>query len=506
MLRTKVDREEIVKKILELLTKATGLRDFGNDSKKITSFFESRLTEKKIASLEKYFELLENNTSNSKDEIKIIAEHFSNTETFFFRDHGQMNFLKNEILPSIISKNNPGDNINIWCAACSTGEEPYTIAIIISMLMQQNELSRVNIFGTDINIKALEKAKSGIYSQWSFRGVESSIIDKYFVKKGYSFELRDNIKQMVKFSFNNLAEGLPEEKFFQKSSFDLIICRNVFIYLTETVIDGAVNNFVEYLKPGGFLLTGHSELSGKKYNSLIIKQGVDSFIYLKQKDNDISEQKPVTPAIEHVILQPDLQKKYKPAKEIPKVEKRAVAEDRNVNIHSVKNSKNDSSININNLVLSYIEREDLINLSKIVYNLEFKDKDSEDILQKAATILADRGYSGAARFCCEKIIEIDPLNIKGYYILANLENESGNIAKSELLYNKILYLDYKYFAASIELAAIYEYQKRPDKSEKLIQNALKLLLKLDAESEAAPYKNVTVSQLISELKIKLNNR
>lgn len=506
MLLTKVDKEKIAKKILELLTKVTGLRDFGNDLNKIISFFESRLTEKKCPSLEKYFEFLENDISNSKDEIKIIAQHYSNTETFFFRDHGQMNFLKNEILPSIISKNNPGDNINIWSAACSTGEEPYTLAIIISMLMQQNEMARVNIFGTDINIKALEKAKSGIYSQWSFRGVESSIIDKYFVKKGYNFELRDYIKQMVKFSFYNLAESVPEEIFFQKSSFDLIICRNVFIYLTETVIDGAVNNFVEYLKPGGFLLTGHSELSGKKYSGLKIRQGVDSFIYLKQKNNEISEQKTVVQTEENVVLQPELQKKYKPIKEIPKVERNFVANERNVNINGVKNSDNYTSLNIEKILLSYIEKEDLINLSKIIYNLEFKSKDSEDILQKAATILADRGYGSAARFCCEKIIEIDPLNIKGYYILANLENESGNIAKSELLYNKILYLDYKFFAASIELAAIYEYQKRPDKSEKLIQNALEALFKLDAESEAAPYKNVTVSQLISELKIKLNNR
>ncbi|MDQ0228751.1 CheR family methyltransferase [Metabacillus malikii] len=187
----------------------------------------------------------------------------------FFRNYKRWEVLENEILPKILSKNN--NQIKVWSAACSTGEEPYTIAMILSNLMP---LSKVKILATDIDENVLARAKLGIYPERSLNEVPSHIKTKYFHKDGSNYKVADEIIQAVQFKKQNLLAD-PFE-----SQFDLIVCRNVLIYFTEEAKEILYKKFSDALKPEGVFFVGSTEqiFNADNYNL----SSIETFFYQKK--------------------------------------------------------------------------------------------------------------------------------------------------------------------------------------------------------------------------------
>jgi chemotaxis protein methyltransferase CheR len=165
----------------------------------------------------------------------------------FYRNAKRWEVLDKVILPELLRKN---QHLNIWSAACSTGEEPYTLAMVLS---KHVPLSKLKILATDIDDKVLAKAKLGIYSERSLNEVPKEMVKKFFYQDEAHFNISDEVKKAVTFKKKNLLSdpfGGP---------FDLIVCRNVLIYFTEEAKEELYNKFSSALKPGGILFVGSTE-------------------------------------------------------------------------------------------------------------------------------------------------------------------------------------------------------------------------------------------------------
>ncbi|MCX8058853.1 MAG: protein-glutamate O-methyltransferase CheR [Spirochaetes bacterium] len=182
------------------------------------------------------------------EEISEFINSISTNETYFFRSNNQIEVLKNRILPLLFKKK---EKIKIWSAGCSTGEEPYSIAIACDQI---KSLYRVEIYATDINTKVLEDAKNGVYNDRKLRGTEQEIINEYFNKiDENNYIIKSQIKNSVKFFQHNLLI----DKYI--NDIDIVFCRNVMIYFNRETQKYVVDKFYESLNRGGFLFLGHAE-------------------------------------------------------------------------------------------------------------------------------------------------------------------------------------------------------------------------------------------------------
>jgi chemotaxis protein methyltransferase CheR len=189
-----------------------------------------------------------------------IIDAMTTNETFWFRDMAHFNLLEKRILPEVIAKG--AQRIRIWSAACSSGQEPYNISMVVENYRRQN-LGRfgglVDIVATDISKRILDEAKRGVYCGMSAsRGLTTEQTERYFVRNGDCIEVRPEIKRLVSFRNANLTVGYE-----LLGRFDVIFCRNVLIYFSRAQKQDILNRMAATLNPGGYLLLGSTEsLSG----------------------------------------------------------------------------------------------------------------------------------------------------------------------------------------------------------------------------------------------------
>jgi len=189
-------------------------------------------------------------------ELEEIVERVTTNETYFFREAYQLDAFRDEILPEIAGRQRPGGKrLAVWSAGCASGEEAYTVAILI-LESGQFEPAQVHIFGNDISRRVLQVARKGIYGRSSFRQTDERYLRRYFRETPGGYQVRDEVRAMVSFGQINLVDLdglalLPEV--------DVIFCRNVLIYFDLESRKRAVGTFHAKLGRGGYLLLGHSE-------------------------------------------------------------------------------------------------------------------------------------------------------------------------------------------------------------------------------------------------------
>ncbi len=212
-------------------------------------------------------------------ELASIIDVITNNETYFFREQNQLRAFSEEILPELKETNKDKKRLRIWSAGCSTGEEPYTVAMLISETGLFNGWS-IEIFGSDINQRVLQVARSGIYRKNSFRTTEPYFQRKYFKAEEDAYRISDTVKQYVNFSHLNLLDPFKVKLMGQM---DVIFCRNVLIYFDHPSRRKVIDMFYGRLVERGYLLLGHAE-------SLI---NVSTAFALKHLKHDMVYQKPV---------------------------------------------------------------------------------------------------------------------------------------------------------------------------------------------------------------------
>ena len=221
--------------------------------------FESRLAPvvRKL-DLNNYDELISEIRFRRAEAVQNTINALTTNETYFFRDFKPFDFLQKEIFPKLIENTADGNTINIWSAACSSGQEPYSIAMSVLENRQKIGNRKINIYATDISSKVIEKARRGIYNQFEIqRGLPASLMVKYMSKKDEDYwEVKDELKNMINFFEDNLLgeyQKLP--------ALDLVFCRNVLIYFDSQTKQKILSKIAMKLKTGGYVFLGTSETS-----------------------------------------------------------------------------------------------------------------------------------------------------------------------------------------------------------------------------------------------------
>ena len=230
------------------------------DNKKylLESRLQKRITYLNMESYDEYLNFLKTHPGSS-NEKKYLYEAITINETFFFRNQPQLDALASTVLPElIISKRKAGrPKIKIWSAASSSGEEAYSIGIIIADLIKPKFPDvEFEIVGTDINHAVIETAKEGKFKEYSIRNTPVYYIKKYFITQGNNYEIKPEIKKMVSFKVSNLFDDLSMKSM---SGFDLIFCANVLIYFDLKSKIRVVSNLYNSLNKGGYFFIGYAE-------------------------------------------------------------------------------------------------------------------------------------------------------------------------------------------------------------------------------------------------------
>lgn len=214
----------------------------------IENLLLKRFKDLDISNFQTYYEFIKNDAQ----ELICLVDSLTNISTYFFREIHHFEYLENHILPMLALKR----KMRFWSAGCSTGEEPYSIAITLFKTIENIHEHDIKILATDINTKALEVARMGIYNR-----TNSDILDHYtgsfdVIEKNHiaKIQIKETIREIITFRKLNLLETWP-----MKNSFDIIFCRNVIIYLKPFVIEQLFEKFDKLLEVGGFLILGHSE-------------------------------------------------------------------------------------------------------------------------------------------------------------------------------------------------------------------------------------------------------
>ena len=174
-------------------------------------------------------------------------------ETYFLRETAQLELIVNRLVPELLSR---GDApVRILSAGCSTGEEPYGIALLLNEAGIQPDA--VEILGIDVSSRAVAAARRGRYSEWSLRNVSAAMRDRYFERDDKGYRLVPGVASRVRFELLNVSD--VEGTFWATSRFDIVLCRNVLIYFDVQSRRRVIDNLYQRLVPGGYLLLGHSE-------------------------------------------------------------------------------------------------------------------------------------------------------------------------------------------------------------------------------------------------------
>ncbi len=199
-------------------------------------------------------------------EMDRLVNALTINETYFFRDAGQFDALYTRVLPQIIERRRPLRTMRIWSAGCASGEEPYSIAMILRDLLPDVDDWSITILGTDVNTEALDRARKATYSDWSFREERAKMLrPRFFRQQDKQYELIPEVRRMVTYSWLNLAEEKYPAYETNTTFIDLILCRNVSIYFSQPVINRMTEQFYDALVDGGWLVVGHSESSPITY-------------------------------------------------------------------------------------------------------------------------------------------------------------------------------------------------------------------------------------------------
>ncbi len=270
------DRE--FSKLVDLVYREAGITLFQKRDL-VNARLATMVRKKKLSGPQEILQNLENDKTGAS--LVELIDALSTNVTHFFREDHHFKFMKDIFLPNLVKKKKAENDktIRIWSAACSTGTEPYSIAIVVKEFFDSLRDWNLKILATDISTKVLGIGEMAVYAEKEVQTVPKAYLAKYFIKEGRrregkNYQVKDDIKNIVVFRRFNLLT--PQYPFTRK--FDLIFCRNVMIYFDQPTKNKIVKNFILNLHKSGYLFTGHAESLGRSMQGL---KHVEPAVYIK---------------------------------------------------------------------------------------------------------------------------------------------------------------------------------------------------------------------------------
>ena len=489
-----------------------------------------------MKNLRDYFDLLSVEKSNSPA-FKMLVSFLTIGETYFFR---HFDVIERVVLPNLIKSHQHDKTLRIWSAGCSTGEEPFTAAMVLNHLLPDIREWSISIVGTDININSLQYAKDAVYRPWSLRSINDFYKNNYFAKKDGLYYLDERVTSLVKFDYLNLVDDAYPLSENSTKDLDLIFCRNVTIYFEMETTIKAVHKFYECLKEKGYLAVGHAEPSSLIYDMYISEIYPDAVIYrrdtsLKKEQQyktgirirrdifkDYSDQQTMTATSKQTL--PDLSglqkqiEKLQVHKKPPKIEQPALqrsevleklsqrSEEIETNLIQASPEKipaqseveRRAQLNESDLFSKGIElfqQKDFSAAEKSFIELVERYPKNARALYMVAHIKANKDLVEEAKHYCQKAIESDSLLIEAYYLLGLIYKEENAFDQSIKLLKKTIYIDPNFAIGYYDLAVNYFKLGDNVQGHKFLKQTDKILKTCNAEDRIGLLDDLTAREL-----------
>lgn len=389
-------------------------------------------------------------------QIEILASHLTVGETYFFRDRHSFEALEQYVLPELIrSRRDSERRLRIWCAGCCTGEEPYSIAMLLDRLLPDHEQWHVTVLATDINPQFLRKAAEGIYGNWSFRGTPAWVKEHYFKTGPHGrFEIHPRIKKMVTFSYLNLADDVYPSLSNNTNAMDIIFCRNVLMYFTAELAEKVVGNLYRAVMDGGWLAVSPVEASHTLFSRFSTVNFTGAMFYRKVAADDLRPP-PMPP-------QPVEIPALRPSPETPR------------RIEALPAAEEKTGTPAGPLLQRQHEPDDPCLMARLC---------------------ANQGKLAEAAEWCGKAIVLDKLNPQNHYLLATILEELGQDDAVEQSLKRALYLEPNFVLAHFALGNLRLSQGRHGEAKRHFANALALLQRLPLDEILPESDGLTAGRL-----------
>lgn len=434
-----------------------------------------------------------------KGREEVLASHLTIGETYFFREQKSFDILENHILPDLIASRRGRDQrLRIWSAGCSTGEEPYSLAILLSRLIPDLRDWQITILATDINVRSLGKAVKGIYSDWSFRGVPQWLTQRYFTKTADGrYALSHDIRRMVTFSILNLAEDSYPSLSTNTNAMDIIFCRNVLMYFESKQQQKVIQGFQRSVLDTGWVVVSPCETS-PVFSACFETVMFPGAAFYKSNERSkkphssvpvappgVADTRLTAPRVQLPTPQPSPPTPAPPS--VPDTVKAAAPRSRPTSYEEA-------------LILyrqgNYEKAASM--LSELMTQSEMRTG-AKTVFGKAVTLMAqvqaNRGEIALALEWVDKAIAVDKLNAELYYLRATIYQELGEIPNSIASLKQAIYLDQTFVMAHFALGTLTLKNGRPGEAGKHFENALSLLEARPADDPVPGAEGITTGRL-----------
>ncbi|GGA41647.1 protein-glutamate O-methyltransferase [Dyella nitratireducens] len=387
-------------------------------------------------------------TPPTRAQIEILASCLTVGETYFFRDECCFMALETNVLPELIHARMKNERrLRIWSAGCCTGEEPYSIAMLIDRLIPDARDWNIAILATDINPSFLRRASEGVYAPWSFRNtsVRAASMAGYFQHMpGSRREIKPSIRKYVSFSYLNLADDIYPSMANNTNAMDVIFCRNVMQYFTADQAERVCRKLQDALVDGGWLIVAPAETWVQPRHGLKMVEFPGAIFYQKHRGDEASLQS--SRKIYRAFESPSVT--YPVGKKVPASQPIKVPE----------TQKKAASVS---------------------------SEQARQASYHQARSYANEGKLTEAAACCEAVIAANKTDPIPQYLLAIIQQEQGRYEQAVQSLKRALYLDHSFVLAHFALGNLYSLMGRPRDARRHFRNALELLLPL-AKGEVIP--------------------
>ena len=424
----------------------------------------------------------------------------------FFRESVSLDALKNVILPPLIAERSKGKKvIRLWSAGCCSGEEAYTLAIMLYELLPDIASWDITIIGTDLNRNFIQKAIKGRYTQWSFRTTPIDMLNRYFKKTGAAFEVIPEIKKMVSFSYLNLIDDKYPSPSTNTEAMDIILCRNVLMYFSEEQRANVIHRFTKSLKHNGWFITSPVEVSNEVIPRLTRVIIGEAILYCKDYLPDKKEVTELSPLkSERANLNVG-----KPTDTLLIHSETSAAKRKNQNDHSKDHSGSSVIKSYDGLFKEPVKEhksdfqrgeefyhkgsyEDAMLLFKKAYKQNMNDHNTLYFLAKTN---ANLGNNEEALSWCEMLIQKDKMNANYYYLLSTVLFELNKNDEAENTLKKVLYLNSQHILAHFVIGNYNRNLGKMSVAKKHYQNITKLLHSLNDDLIIPESDGLTVARM-----------
>ncbi len=444
--------------------------------------FESKVVDKiktrGFRSITEYAEFLRFDR-RGESEATFLIDQITNNETYFFREPAHFELLKHYLIPELLKKN--VCPIKIWSAGCATGEEPYTIAIIIYELLKFYGDFAYQIIGTDIDMTVLKKAGVARYSRNSFRGVNPDIIRTYFSPVDNEWQLRPEIIQMVDFRHLNLVNG--EFPAGDLTQIDIIFYRNVSIYFRPETNQRILVQLYDTLREASYLLPGTTEtmqyrsnpFSLRERNSIFflqkisqpIEPAVDSKAFTAPQNDRLEKAKttPIRPALMSAVLPKPLPPREIATTTFPSSPASTNSAPKKFTVAPKTDALQQA--------IEFLNENRFNEAATVLHELLEEKMQEEEAWLLLANIHFNRGNMSQAETFLEKVLMVNDIRPEAFLLLGMIKKNLGDYSEARRVFQKALFLQGSLWVANFHLAEIYRITNEMDKARREYSNALK---------------------------------